>query len=88
MMRNDRKIADSVLDLVGDTPMVRLNRLVQAGWAEVLAKVESMNPARRSVVRSCSRYDSGIFCRAAISLLCKGFASPKWCVSSIRARMP
>ena len=44
-MRKDRKIADTVLDLVGGTPMVRLNRLVQAGWAEVLAKVESMNPA-------------------------------------------
>jgi cysteine synthase A len=45
MMRKDKKIADTVLDLVGGTPMVRLNRLVQPGWAEVLAKVESMNPA-------------------------------------------
>ena len=44
-MRNGKKIADTVLDLVGDTPMVRLNRLVPAGWGEVLAKVESMNPA-------------------------------------------
>jgi len=44
-MSRDKKIADTVLDLVGATPMVRLNRLVQSGWAEVLAKVESMNPA-------------------------------------------
>src|SRR3990172_8568656 len=39
------KIADSVLDLVGGTPMVRLNRIVPAGSAEILAKLESLNPA-------------------------------------------
>jgi cysteine synthase A len=39
------KIAASVLDLVGRTPMVRLNRLPKAGGAVVLAKVESHNPA-------------------------------------------
>ena len=44
-MGRDRKIADSVLDLVGNTPMVRLNRVVQPGSAEVLGKIESMNPA-------------------------------------------
>ena len=44
-MGKDRKIADTVLDLVGNTPLVRLNRLVPAGSAEVLGKVESMNPA-------------------------------------------
>ncbi len=44
MSRAD-KIADTVLDLVGRTPMVRLNRVVQPGWAEVVAKVESLNPA-------------------------------------------
>jgi len=44
-MRNNSKIADSVLDLVGGTPMVRLNRLVQPDWAEIVAKVESLNPA-------------------------------------------
>lgn len=43
-MRN-KKIADSVLDLVGDTPLVRLNRVVEPGWAEVLGKMESLNPA-------------------------------------------
>ncbi len=44
-MGRDKKIADTVLDLVGNTPMVRLNRVVQPGSAEVLGKIESMNPA-------------------------------------------
>jgi cysteine synthase A len=38
-------IASSVLDLVGNTPMVRLSRVTPAGSAEVLAKMESLNPA-------------------------------------------
>jgi cysteine synthase A len=37
-------IANSVLDLVGRTPLVRLNRLVPEHGAEILAKVESVNP--------------------------------------------
>jgi cysteine synthase A len=37
-------IANSVLDLVGGTPLVRLNRLVPEGGAEILAKLESANP--------------------------------------------
>ncbi len=40
-----KKIADTVLDLIGDTPMVRLNRVVPAGSAEVVGKMESLNPA-------------------------------------------
>src|SRR2546425_10295381 len=39
------RIAASVLELIGHTPMVRLNRLPKAGGAVVLAKVESHNPA-------------------------------------------
>jgi len=38
-------IADSVLDLVGRTPMVRLRRLPEADSAEVVVKLESFNPA-------------------------------------------
>jgi cysteine synthase A len=37
-------IADSVLDLIGHTPLVRLNRLPGPGSAEVLAKLESYSP--------------------------------------------
>jgi cysteine synthase A len=39
------KIAASVLELVGATPLVRLNRVVHAGGAAVVAKLESRNPA-------------------------------------------
>ena len=37
-------IADSVLELVGNTPLVRLGRIVPAGSAEVVAKLEARNP--------------------------------------------
>ncbi len=39
-----RVIADSVLDLLGNTPLVRLGRLAPASGAEVLAKLEAFNP--------------------------------------------
>jgi len=38
------KIADTVLDLIGGTPLVRLKRLPEPGGARVLAKIESRNP--------------------------------------------
>jgi len=38
------KVFDNILDLVGNTPMVRLNRIVPEGSATVLAKLESFNP--------------------------------------------
>jgi cysteine synthase A len=41
---NGRK-AETVLDLVGGTPLVRLNRLPPVGAAAVWAKLESFNPA-------------------------------------------
>lgn len=37
-------IVDSVLSLVGDTPLVRMQRVVPAGAGEVLGKMESLNP--------------------------------------------
>lgn len=37
-------IHDSVLDLIGGTPLVRLTRLPSAGSAEVVAKLEVRNP--------------------------------------------
>jgi cysteine synthase A len=39
-----KRIADSVLDLIGGTPMVRLRRLPRPGGAAVVAKLESLNP--------------------------------------------
>ncbi len=44
-VRHDAAIADSVLDLIGGTPMVRLSRIVPEGAAEIVGKLESLNPA-------------------------------------------
>lgn len=38
------KIASSIIDLVGNTPMVRLNKITDGAKAEVVAKLESFNP--------------------------------------------
>jgi cystathionine beta-synthase len=38
------KYYESVLDLVGNTPLVKLNRLVNKKMATVLAKMENLNP--------------------------------------------
>jgi cysteine synthase A len=44
-MSRDGQIAQTVIDLIGGTPMVRLNRVVTDGSAEIVCKVESLNPA-------------------------------------------
>ena len=38
------RVAASVLELVGNTPLVRLNKLPKPGGATILAKLESVNP--------------------------------------------
>merc|ERR1712038_1314696 len=38
-------IADNVLDLIGNTPLVKLNKVVEGCGAEIVAKLESSNPA-------------------------------------------
>jgi cysteine synthase A len=38
------RIADNVVDLVGGTPLVRLNRVAEGSAATVVAKLESFNP--------------------------------------------
>jgi len=42
---NRSKVAENVLQLIGQTPMVRLNRIVSNGSAEIFAKLENLNPA-------------------------------------------
>lgn len=37
-------IANSIIDLIGNTPLLRLNRVVERDWAEVVVKLESLNP--------------------------------------------
>jgi len=39
------QIANNVLELMGDTPLVRLNKVTNGAYATVLAKLESHNPA-------------------------------------------
>jgi cysteine synthase len=39
------KIADSMLDLIGNIPLVRLNRIDRIGEAEILVKPEFLNPS-------------------------------------------
>ena len=46
------RILDSLLDAVGNTPMVRLNRLTSSECAEVLVKVEYLNPGGSVKARS------------------------------------
>ncbi len=38
------KIANSITDLIGQTPLLRLNRMTEGCHAEVVAKIESFNP--------------------------------------------
>ena len=38
------KIANNMLELIGYTPLVRLNRIPATGSAELLVKLESQNP--------------------------------------------
>ncbi len=39
------KIANNVIELIGNTPLVRLNRVTEGAKAEVVAKLEFFNPA-------------------------------------------
>src|SRR5204863_3835545 len=37
-------IYDNICQVIGRTPVVRLNRIPKDGWAEMLVKLESFNP--------------------------------------------
>lgn len=39
------RIAENIIQLIGRTPLVRLNRITDGAEAEVVAKIESFNPA-------------------------------------------
>ena len=38
------KVYDNITELIGDTPLVRLNRVPDTGSAEVVVKLELFNP--------------------------------------------
>ncbi len=44
MRSTESRIAANALELIGNTPLVRLARITPAGYAEVLGKLESLNP--------------------------------------------
>jgi len=44
-MMTNNKIHDSVFELIGNTPMVRLNRIGSGLASEILVKLEYMNPS-------------------------------------------
>lgn len=52
-MEKDKKIANSVLDLIGSTPMVKLNKIVDKESANIFAKIESFNPGGSVKDRIC-----------------------------------
>jgi cysteine synthase A len=56
-------IAPDITKLIGRTPMVRINRLVGPDSAEVVAKLESFNPAGSVKDRIALCHDRG--CRSA-----------------------
>ncbi|MCM8826966.1 MAG: cysteine synthase family protein, partial [Candidatus Omnitrophica bacterium] len=47
------RIANNVLELICQTPMVRLNRIVDADSSEILAKLENFNPGGSVKDRIC-----------------------------------
>ena len=38
------QIYDNICQVIGKTPVVRLNRIPKSDWAEILVKLESFNP--------------------------------------------
>lgn len=44
MSEREDKIYEDITQLIGNTPMIRLNKIVPENAAEVIVKLESFNP--------------------------------------------
>ncbi len=55
MLIDTKEPVDSILELIGDTPVVRLNSVVPDTDADVWAKLENLNPAGSIKERICLR---------------------------------
>ena len=53
MKNKTKKYSKSILELIGNTPMVQLNALVDDSMAQILAKLESFNPGGSVKDRIC-----------------------------------
>lgn len=49
----NKSVAENVLDLIGNTPMVKLNKIVDKDMAEIYAKLEYFNPGGSVKDRIC-----------------------------------
>ncbi len=47
------RVAKNVLELIGATPIVKLNRILEPGMADILVKIESFNPGGSVKDRIC-----------------------------------
>jgi len=52
-MRFPNEIVNNITELIGNTPLVRLNRIIEPGMAEILAKLENFNPGGSVKDRVC-----------------------------------
>lgn len=52
-MRYSNKVVNSITELIGNTPLIRLSRIIEPGMAEVLAKLENFNPGGSVKDRIC-----------------------------------
>ncbi len=48
-----KEIVNNVTELIGHTPLIRLNRVIDAGSAEIVGKLESFNPGGSLKDRAC-----------------------------------
>jgi cysteine synthase A len=52
-MKTNKKIINNVLELIGETPLIRLNKINHNNSVEILAKLESFNPGGSIKDRPC-----------------------------------